>query len=174
VKKIIEFKYDQLQSERKMVFEQLEKELKTKGSYSQEPSKEHSQSPRSRSPKVEQFAMEKKTVTVSISEEALLRENIKDTRSQRSFAGGSSVAASSRILRRVYEISEHEKANKLELMINGYYREGMQCFNMIRVLKQRVFMILNQTQTNFITFLERPGPLQKKLNDFCENYNKFN
>ena len=35
-------------------------------------------------------------------------------------------------------------------------------------------MSLNKTQNSFINFLERPGALQKKINEFCDNYNKFN
>jgi len=45
---------------------------------------------------------------------------------------------------------------------------------MMRLLRERVFMSLNKTQNSFINFLERQGVLQKKINDFCENYNKFN
>ena len=59
-------------------------------------------------------------------------------------------------------------------MVNVYYKEGVQCFNMMRLLRQRVFLSLNKTQNNFISFLERSGPMQKKINDFCESYNKFN
>jgi len=43
----------------------------------------------------------------------------------------------------------------------------------MRLLRQRVFLSLNKTQNNFISFLERSGPMQKKINDFCESYNKF-
>jgi hypothetical protein len=45
---------------------------------------------------------------------------------------------------------------------------------MMRLLRQRTFFNLNKTQNNFLDFLERSGQLQKKINEFCENYNRFN
>lgn len=59
-------------------------------------------------------------------------------------------------------------------MVTTYYKEGLQCFNMMRLLRQRTFLNLNKTQNNFIDYLERQGPLQRKINEFCENYNRFN
>lgn len=78
------------------------------------------------------------------------------------------------MLKRVYEINDLEKGIKWEQMINTYYKEGLQCFNMMRLLRQRTFFNLNKTQNNFLDFLERSGQLQKKINEFCENYNRFN
>jgi|688.fasta_scaffold103800_4 hypothetical protein len=42
-------------------------------------------------------------------------------------------------------------------MINTYYKEGLQCFNMMHLLRQRTFFNLNKTQNNFLDFLERSG-----------------
>jgi hypothetical protein len=85
-------------------------------------------------------------ITVTISQETINRENMRaDTKSQRSFAPSGSVV-SSRLMRRVYEISDVEKALKWENEVNNYYKEGMQCFTLIKSLRQRVFQSLNQTQ----------------------------
>lgn len=59
-------------------------------------------------------------------------------------------------------------------MVNQYYQEGVQGFNMMRVLRQRVFKSLNKTQNSFIDFLSDPGSVQQqKVDAFVENYNKF-
>jgi hypothetical protein len=102
-------------------------------------------------------------------------EQIKDAKSSISHGGSTANdIRSSKLLKRVYEINEKEKVSRWEQMVNVYYKEGVQCFNMMRLLRQRVFLSLNKTQNNFISFLERSGPMQKKINDFCESYNKFN
>jgi len=58
-------------------------------------------------------------------------------------------------------------------MTNQYYQDGMQWFNMMRLLRQRTFENLNKTQTQFIDFLQRPGQMQAKINEFCDNFNRF-
>ena len=58
-------------------------------------------------------------------------------------------------------------------MLAEYYGEGMQEFNALRNLRQRVFRSLNETQRNFINFLGRRSDEQRKINEYCENYNRF-
>lgn len=89
---------------------------------------------------------DKKTIIVTISNESLPKESLRaDTKSQKSLAPSFS-AMSSRIMRRMYEINDTEKAIKWEQMVNNYYKEGMQGFSLIRSLRQRVLLSLNQTQ----------------------------
>ena len=44
---------------------------------------------------------------------------------------------------------------------------------MMRVLRQNVFKSLNDMQRQFINYLGRRNDMQKKLNEFCESYNRF-
>jgi len=57
--------------------------------------------------------------------------------------------------------------------MGNYYSDGMCQFANIRSLRSRVFLNLMETQTQFIKFLDRKSGMQKKLNDFCESYNRF-
>jgi hypothetical protein len=34
-------------------------------------------------------------------------------------------------------------------------------------------MLLNETQSNYVEYLSEGGPLQKRINDFCDSYNRF-
>ena len=44
---------------------------------------------------------------------------------------------------------------------------------MERYQRGRIFSLLNDTQQNFIDFLERPSLMQKKVHEFSENFNRF-
>ena len=43
----------------------------------------------------------------------------------------------------------------------------------MRNLRQRVCRSLNETQSKFIQYLSRRSDQQKKINDYCDNYNRF-
>ena len=43
----------------------------------------------------------------------------------------------------------------------------------MRNLRQRVCRSLNDTQRKFINYLGRRSEQQRKINDYCENYNRF-
>ena len=43
----------------------------------------------------------------------------------------------------------------------------------MRNLRQRVCHSLNETQRKFINYLGRQSDQQRKINEFCENYNRF-
>ena len=58
-------------------------------------------------------------------------------------------------------------------MLKEYYSDGMQQFNLLRNMRQRIYSSLSSTQKQFIRFLERKSDMQKKLNEFCESYNRF-
>ena len=90
-----------------------------------------------------------------------------------SHGGTSRSFAKSALLQRVSEISEIQKKIKWEEMLSLYYGEGVQQFNMMRVLRQNVFKSLNDMQRQFINYLGRRNDMQKKLNEFCESYNRF-
>lgn len=79
---------------------------------------------------VERFDEQKKSVVISISEETLhSKAKGGDNRSTISYNERASMVASSKMLRRVYEINESEKAIRWDAMVSNYYREGIQCFN---------------------------------------------
>ena len=40
-------------------------------------------------------------------------------------------------------------------------------------MRSRVYRDLNSTQKQFISYLSRKSDMQKKLNEFCESYNRF-
>ena len=58
-------------------------------------------------------------------------------------------------------------------MLTEYYSEGMQSFNAMRGLRQRVFRSLNETQRKFISYLGRSSDQQRRINEYCDNYNRF-
>lgn len=58
-------------------------------------------------------------------------------------------------------------------MLALYYGEGMQQFNMMRHMRVNVFKSLNDTQKSFINYLGRSNEMQRKINEFCESYNRF-
>lgn len=58
-------------------------------------------------------------------------------------------------------------------MLTQYYSEGMKEFNAMRCLRQRVCRSLNETQQKFINYLGRQSDQQRKVNDYCDNYNRF-
>jgi hypothetical protein len=58
-------------------------------------------------------------------------------------------------------------------MLAEYYIEGMKEFNAMRNLRQRVCASLNETQRKFINYLGRKSDQQKRINEYCENYNRF-
>ncbi len=43
----------------------------------------------------------------------------------------------------------------------------------MRNLRQRVCASLNETQRKFINYLGRKSDQQKRINEYCENYNRF-
>ena len=58
-------------------------------------------------------------------------------------------------------------------MLSLYYGEGIQQFNMMRNLRVNVFKSLNDMQRTFINYLGRRSEMQRKINEFCESYNRF-
>jgi len=187
VRQIVEFKRELFQSERQRILDSIEEEFsRNRESYDSKllgaKSDVVSQKPETRGEaKADDFRTADRSLlgvmskTPDIIASQVSQEQMKDAKS--SISQGGSISAdlrSSKLLKRVYEINDHEKVGRWEQMVNTYYREGVQCFNMMRLLRQRVFMSLNKTQNNFISFLERQSPMQKKINEFCESYNKFN
>ena len=71
------------------------------------------------------------------------------------------------------EITEGQKKTKWEEMLSLYYGEGIQQFNMMRNLRVNVFKSLNDMQRTFINYLGRRSEMQRKINEFCESYNRF-
>ena len=53
------------------------------------------------------------------------------------------------------ELGEKQKITKWEELLADYYAEGMQEFNAMRMLRQRVCRSLNETQQKFINYLGR-------------------
>ena len=89
--------------------------------------------------------------------------------------GGTSKSVSriSKLHQRVFEINDKQKVQRWEEMLTQYYREGMREFNSMRNLRQRVCRSLNETQQKFIEYLGRKSDQQRKLNEYCDNYNRF-
>mmetsp|Transcript_20214 Transcript_20214/g.27319 ORF Transcript_20214/g.27319 Transcript_20214/m.27319 type:complete len:186 (-) Transcript_20214:1182-1739(-) len=58
-------------------------------------------------------------------------------------------------------------------MLSEYYSEGMQSFHAMRALRQRVCRSLNDTQRKFVNYLGRSSDQQRRINEYCENYNRF-
>jgi|LauGreDrversion4_2_1035121.scaffolds.fasta_scaffold21921_8 hypothetical protein len=58
-------------------------------------------------------------------------------------------------------------------MLNKYFQSSLQGFNQLVKQRKRIFQQFGQTQTNFVNFMCREAPYQKKVNDFCDNYNRF-
>ena len=58
-------------------------------------------------------------------------------------------------------------------MLSNYYTTGMQEFNAMRSLRMRVCSSLNDTQRKFITYLGRQSEQQRKINEYCDSYNRF-
>jgi len=84
-----------------------------------------------------------------------------------------SIGRSTKFMQRVQELSDRQKISKWEEMLSDYYKEGMQEFYAMRSLRQRVCRSLNETQRKFIDYLSRHSDQQRKVNDYCENYNRF-
>ena len=105
--------------------------------------------------------------TVS-SSKRLLSENLHSV-------GGTSksIGRSTKFMQRIQELSERQKVTKWEEMLAEYFSEGMQEFNSLRNMRQRVCRSLNDTQQKFIDYLGRSSEQQRKINDYCENYNRF-
>ena len=49
----------------------------------------------------------------------------------------------------------------------------MQSFHAMRCLRQRVCRSLNDTQRKFINYLGRRSDQQRRVNEYCDNYNRF-
>jgi len=58
-------------------------------------------------------------------------------------------------------------------MVNEYYSESLQRFNDLVKQRKRIFQLFSQTQTNFINFICREAPYQKRVSEFCDNFNRF-
>ena len=71
-----------------------------------------------------------------------------------------SIGRSTKFMQRIQELSERQKISKWEDMLVEYYREGMQEFNALRNMRQRVFRSLNETQRKFISYLGRKRKVQ--------------
>lgn len=84
-----------------------------------------------------------------------------------------SVSRFSKLHQRVQEINEKQKMSKWEEMLAQYFSEGMEEFNSMRNLRQRVCRSLNETQQKFIDYLGRQSDQQQKINEYCDNYNRF-
>lgn len=63
--------------------------------------------------------------------------------------------------------------NKWEEFINQYYRLSLMRFSDLSKQRKRIFTLFAQTQNDFIDFICREAPYQKKVNEFCENFNRF-
>ena len=84
-----------------------------------------------------------------------------------------SIGRSTKFMQRVMELSERQKIAKWEEMQTEYYTEGMQAFHAMRCLRQRVCRSLNDTQRKFISYLGRRSDQQRRVNEYCDNYNRF-
>lgn len=72
-----------------------------------------------------------------------------------------------------YEITDQEKVNKWEEFLNLYYRQCLMRFSDLSKQRKRIFSLFSQTQSDFIEFICRDAPYQKKVNEFCDNFNRF-
>ena len=62
-----------------------------------------------------------------------------------------SMGRSTKFMQRIQELSDRQKVTKWEEMLQEYYSEGMQSFNAMRMLRQRVCRSLNDTQRETIS-----------------------
>ena len=71
--------------------------------------------------------------------------------------GGStrSMARSTRLAQRIQELNDKQKIARWEGMLAEYFSAGMQGFNAMRNLRQRVCRSLNETQAKFVSYLGR-------------------
>ena len=71
--------------------------------------------------------------------------------------GGStrSMARSARLSQRIQELNDKQKIARWEEMLAEYFSAGMQGFNAMRNLRQRVCRSLNETQAKFVSYLGR-------------------
>jgi len=84
-----------------------------------------------------------------VKEEAMkTHSSRKSMQSKHQSVGGTSKSVSrfSKLHQRVQEINDKQKLYKWEEMLTTYYSEGMQEFNSMRILRQRVCRSLNETQ----------------------------
>ena len=95
----------------------------------------------------------------AINDDAIKEEAMKSLSSVRSLhskhpqsVGGTSKSVSriSKLHQRVQEINDKQKVAKWEDMLTQYFSEGIQEFNAMRNLRQRVCRSLNETQQKFI------------------------
>lgn len=72
-----------------------------------------------------------------------------------------------------YELSDNQKINKWEEMLNSYYRHSMQRFHDLVQQRKRIFQLFRKTQSSFLDFICRDSPFQRRVNEFCDNFNRF-
>jgi len=58
-------------------------------------------------------------------------------------------------------------------MLNDYYKNSVQRFNDLVKQRKRIFGLFQKTQSNFLSFICRDAPYQRRVIEFCENYNRF-
>lgn len=84
-----------------------------------------------------------------------------------------SIGRSTKLFMRIQELNDKQKLAKWEEMLSNYYTTGMQEFNAMRSLRMRVCSSLNDTQRKFISYLGRQSEQQRKINEYCDSYNRF-
>jgi len=58
-------------------------------------------------------------------------------------------------------------------MTNQYFSNALHSFHQLHSQRSRIFQLLNETQSNYIDYLSDGQALQKRINEFCDSYNRF-
>ena len=58
-------------------------------------------------------------------------------------------------------------------MTNEYFRQGLLSFHALHIQRGHIFALLNETQQTFVDFLTRPGTLKRRVDEFCDSFNRF-
>lgn len=72
-----------------------------------------------------------------------------------------------------FEINDVQKINHWEDMLNSYFRENMKSFTNLSKQRRNILELYSQTQTQFIDYICRETPYQKRVNEFIESFNRF-
>jgi len=58
-------------------------------------------------------------------------------------------------------------------MLNTYFRENMKSFTSLSKQRRNILELYSQTQTQFIEYICRETPYQKRVTEFIESFNRF-
>lgn len=103
----------------------------------------------------------------------LLEEQVDTKNKTMSSFDGTTSKSQRRMKLQRYELNDNQKINFWEEMLNSYYRNSLQRFNDLVQQRKRIFSLFRKTQSSFLEFICRDSPFQKRVNDFCDNFNRF-